>query len=229
MDKAAGWRAIDEQRASLAALLDTLTPAEWTTPSLCTGWQIRDVAAHLSIAALMPTRDVVTAAARARGNFNRMVHDTAVERSAARTTTEIVADLRRTIGSRRLAPTTFWRDPLLDLLVHTQDIVRPLGRQVSMPLDAAGEAIAWVWRRRFPFFPSRRFRGTAMVADDFDWRDGKGLELRGPISSLLLLSTGRYSALAELRGPGLDVAVPPAVHPFRANPRTPRNTTSGSP
>ena len=213
MNKATGWQVIDQQRARMADLLDTFTPDEWATPSLCAGWKVRDVAAHLSIAALMPVREGMAAALRARGSFDRMIRDTAVERAAARTTTEIVADLRRTIGSRRLAPTTFWRDPLVDLLVHTQDIVRPLGRHVPMPTDAAGEAIGWIWRRRFPFFPARRFRGIAVVAEDFARRAGEGPELRGPVSSLLLLSTGRLSALEELRGPGLDRLLRSPIQP----------------
>jgi uncharacterized protein (TIGR03083 family) len=204
MDKAAGWRVVDEQRAVLADLLADLTPAEWDTPSLCAGWTVRHVAAHLSIAALTPTSQVLLAALRAGGSFDRMIHRTAVQRAADRSTAEIVADLRSIVGSRHLAPSTFWRDPLTDILVHTQDIARPLGRPLPVPTEAAREAAEWSWRRRFPFFPGRRFPGIEMVADDVDWRRGAGEELHGPVASLLLLSTGRRAALADLRGPGLD-------------------------
>ena len=31
------WSYIDEQRADLADFLDTLTPEQWETPSLCPG------------------------------------------------------------------------------------------------------------------------------------------------------------------------------------------------
>ena len=51
MDKDTSWRVIDQQRVALADLLDTLTPEQWSTPSLCEGWTVRDVAAHLSMAA----------------------------------------------------------------------------------------------------------------------------------------------------------------------------------
>ncbi|MBM2619406.1 maleylpyruvate isomerase N-terminal domain-containing protein [Actinoplanes sp. LDG1-06] len=33
-----------------AALLEPLTDAEWHTPSLCTAWRVRDVAAHADLA-----------------------------------------------------------------------------------------------------------------------------------------------------------------------------------
>jgi len=41
------WQVIDAQRRSLADLLDDLSDDEWRRPSLCTGWTVRDVAAHL--------------------------------------------------------------------------------------------------------------------------------------------------------------------------------------
>ena len=72
-----------------------------------------------------------------------------------------------------------------------------------MPIDAARTAAEWAWQRGFPFSPARRFRGIRMIADDIDWSRGDGEEMRGPMTSLLLLSTGRRSALADVRGPGL--------------------------
>jgi uncharacterized protein (TIGR03083 family) len=200
MDRERGWHVVDEQRLALAALLEALEPHEWAAPSLCAGWTVRDVAAHLSVAATISTGETLRAVVRARGSFDRMIRDTALER-ARRPTGQIVADLRGIVGSRRLAPSTVWRDPLLDVLVHGQDIARPLGRDVRPPVDAVREAAEWAWRRRFPFFPARRLRGLRLVADDADWQRGSGADLRGPVLSLLLLSTGRAAGLADLDGP----------------------------
>ena len=50
MDRDEVWRAIDAERISLADLLDSLGEREWETPSLCAGWRVRDVAAHLTLA-----------------------------------------------------------------------------------------------------------------------------------------------------------------------------------
>lgn len=36
-----------EERRDLADLLDSLTPEQWATPSLCAGWSVRDVVAHI--------------------------------------------------------------------------------------------------------------------------------------------------------------------------------------
>ena len=205
MDKDAGWAFIDEHRLLVADLLAGLTPEQWATPSLCQGWTVRDVGAHLSQAATSTMSEVLTWAVRSRGSFNRMIRDSVIDRGR-RPTPQIVADLRGIVGSRKLAPGTFWRDPLLDVVVHAQDIAVPLGVRVAADPEAALTAAEWVWTRRFPFFPAWRLRGLRLVATDVGWSRGDGLELRGPVESLLLLSTGRPAGLAGLEGPGLATA-----------------------
>lgn len=197
MDQDQSWHIIDRHRAMIADLLESLSPEQWETPSLCAGWRVRDVGAHLSLAATATTGEVVRAALAARGNPDRMIRDVSIARGR-RPMGEIVSDLRGIIGSRRLAPTTFWRDPLLDIVVHAHDITRPLGIEIETPAEAAHEAAEWAWRRRFPFFPARRLRGFRLVADDVEWARGSGEEIRGPVTSLLLLSTGRTAGLDDL-------------------------------
>ncbi|MCE3276326.1 MAG: maleylpyruvate isomerase family mycothiol-dependent enzyme, partial [Propionibacteriaceae bacterium] len=43
------WAAIDAQRVRTVRLLQDLTPANWELDSLCDGWRVRDVAAHLTM------------------------------------------------------------------------------------------------------------------------------------------------------------------------------------
>lgn len=205
MDRQRSWQVIDDQRAALADLLEGLSPQQWGTGSLCEGWTVRDVGAHLSLAATARTSEVLRYVVRARGDFDRMIRDISLDRGR-RPTAQIVADLRAIVGSRRLAPGTFWRDPLLDIVVHGQDIARPLGLTVAPPTDAVLTSVEWAWRRRFPFFPARRLRGLRLVAEDVVWARGEGLEVRGPVLALLLLSTGRAAGVADLDGPGVALA-----------------------
>jgi uncharacterized protein (TIGR03083 family) len=213
MDRTQGWQTVDRHRARVADVLQSLTPEQWAGRSLCEAWTVKDVGAHLALAPTAGVGEVFGALLRARGNFDRAIAEASVRRSTARTTTEVVEDLRRLDGTRRLAPTTVWRDPLLDVLVHSQDIAVPLGIDLELPVDAAVEATEWAWRRRFPFFPARRLRGLTLVADDAGWRRGTGPEVHGPITALLLLSTGRVQAARpRLRGDGvalLDTRRPP--------------------
>ena len=47
MDRAGIWQIIIEERLGIRDLLRSLTPGQWDEPSLCDGWRVRDVAAHL--------------------------------------------------------------------------------------------------------------------------------------------------------------------------------------
>ena len=201
MDTDDVWRAIDAERAGLADLLDDLTPAEWAAPSLCAGWRVRDVAAHLTLSHMPPATAVVEAL-RARGNYDRMVHDSAV-RQAALPCDEFPRRLRAMVGSRRKVPFVAPLVPLLDVLVHGQDIARPIGRPRPMPPRAAAAAADHVWSMGWPFHARRRLSGLRLSATDASWSVGDGLPVEGPISALLLLTTGRDAALDELTGEGV--------------------------
>lgn len=189
------WQIVDRERASLADLLAGLSPEEWETPTRCGDWRVREVAAHLTIAARFTYGPVVREFVRARGNFDRMIHDSAV-REAELPVAEILANLRSIIGSRRLAPTTSPREPLLDILVHGQDIALALGRTREMPPAAARDAADRVWTMRFPPRPWPLPRAR-VVATDIAWTRGAGEEVRGPVAALLLLLTGRPEAARD--------------------------------
>jgi uncharacterized protein (TIGR03083 family) len=191
------WQAIDGERASLAGLLDSLSEREWETPSLCAGWRVRDVAAHLTLAQ-MGIRPAVVAAVRA----NRMIRDTAV-RQARLPVREYAPRLRAMAGSRRKAPGVSHLEPLIDILVHGQDIAVPLGRPRPMPTRAAMAAADRVWPNLFPWRAERRLRGFRLAATDCSWSAGEGLLIEGPIAAILLLLTGRNAALPQLSGPGV--------------------------
>jgi uncharacterized protein (TIGR03083 family) len=200
MDVDEVWRAIDAERATLADLLEELSPAEWETPSLCTAWRVGDVAVHLT-QAHMGLGAALVAAVRARGSFDRMIRDSAL-RTAPLPPAECARRLRAMVGSRRTAPFLTPLEPLIDVLVHGQDIALPLGRTRPVPAAAAAAAATRVWEMGFPFSPRRRLRGLRLRATDTDWTVGEGAEVEGPIAALLLLVTGRTAALDRLGGEG---------------------------
>jgi uncharacterized protein (TIGR03083 family) len=205
LDADAVWAAIDRERLDLADLLDDLAPAEWEQPSLCAGWRVRGVAAHLALAqtgAGRATLDLL----RARGSLQRMIHDTAVRHSVL-STGRLVEEIRGMAGSRRTAPGVTSLEPLLDLLVHGQDIAVPLGRPRTMPVEPATTAATRVWVMPWPmsstFSPRRRLAGLRLRATDVDWTVGDGDLVEGSIRALLMVLTGRTAAVQdELSGPG---------------------------
>ena len=200
------WAETDRQRLDLADLLENLSDQQWSLPSLCTGWRIRDVAAHLALAHTGPWRATIELA-RAGGRLQKMIHDTAC-RHAAVPPAELSAAIRAMAGSRRRAPGISYLEPLLDVLVHGQDIAVPLGRLRLMPTDAAAAVATRVWNMPWPmattFRARRRLRGVSLVATDIDWSVGAGPPVHGDIRALLMLLTGRTAAVMnDLTGPGI--------------------------
>jgi uncharacterized protein (TIGR03083 family) len=204
MDAETSWRVIEQERLSLAALLQDLTDDEWNSPSLCAGWRIKDVAAHVALAPQPPGPLAMLAEGlRAGGRFHKLNHDISV-RYADRPDVDLVVELRTHAASRQLPTVTNVRNILYDTLVHGQDIAIPLGRSREMPKDAARAGVERVWTMGWPFWAKRRFGRFRFVATDVDWSAGDGLEVSGPVCALLLLLTGRSIAIGRLSGPGAD-------------------------
>lgn len=194
------WQHIDTQRATLADLLSGLDPPAWQVASLCTGWRVRDVAAHLSLAQA-GIGEILPWFLRSGLSFNGMVRESAIHLPA--TNAEIIARLRALIGTRRTAPFVTTMEPLLDVLIHAQDICVPLGIDRPMPHDAAGAAAnRVVTLNRRPAIRLRRPpSGVRLVATDTEWEWGEGETVRGELRWLLLTLAGRPAAQQFLSGP----------------------------
>ncbi|MVO88219.1 maleylpyruvate isomerase family mycothiol-dependent enzyme [Streptomyces sp. p1417] len=201
-EKVLGW--VREERLSVAALLERLDDADWEAPSLCRGWTVRDVAAHLTLSTRTTWPTMLKGVIRARGDWERMEAEAAVRRAAAFSPAELIAQIRETAGSPKRAPMASPLDPLVDFLVHGQDIARPLGLTRGMPPEQTAAALGRVVSS--PFYGARkRLRGVRLVATDLDWSTGDGpQEAQGPAADLLLLATGRPAGLTGVTGPGAE-------------------------
>jgi uncharacterized protein (TIGR03083 family) len=203
MTKDQVWQAIDAQRIALADILEQLSEDDWRTPSLCQGWTVRDVAAHLTLQKF-PIPLAITEVIRARGNMDRAIHDSSCRR-AKEPVRQLIARTRGLVGHHRPVPGVTYFEALIDQLVHGQDLTVPLGRRLDVPPDAAAVAATRTWTRHEKMFkPRQRFQGFRLVATDFDWSAGEGTEVRAPIEAIMLVLTGRKVALPQLTGEGAD-------------------------
>ena len=200
------WTAIDRQRLRTADLLDSLTQDEWRQPSLCDGWTVRDVAAHLSLQPIGLRRGLWMGL-RHPGTMNHVINRSARDR-ARHPVTGIISDVRSSVGTRRPNFGLTATHALLDALVHGQDIAVPLAREQPVAPDAAAVAATHAWSTRgtvlAKVFDQLPLEGLRLQATDTDWTVGEGPAVEGPIAALLLLLTGRRVALAQLSGPGAD-------------------------
>jgi uncharacterized protein (TIGR03083 family) len=158
VDAETSWRVIEQERLSLADLLEGLSEDEWNTPSLCEGWRIKDVATHVALAPQPPSPwTMLVEGLRAGGRFRKINHDFSV-RHAEQPGADLVAELLQHASSRRLPKVTNARNILFDILVHGQDIAIPLGLPREMPKDAARAAVERVWTMGWPFGAKRALK-----------------------------------------------------------------------
>jgi len=197
------WQVIGEQRLSLAGLLEQLSDEEWRQPSLCAGWTVGDVAAHLTLQQLR-LGGVIGMVARWRGSMDRTICYAARRRAAAWPAGQIIAEIRDMAGSRRHTIGVTYLETLTDILVHGQDITIPLGRHRDMPLRAAAVAASRVLTMSWPppLPAARKVAGFRLTATDTPWSFGEGPQVSGPIGALLLVCAGRLAALPQLSGEG---------------------------
>ncbi len=185
------WQHIDTERSWLADLLESLPEAAWTQPSLCAGWSVRDVAAHLTLSHAR-LRDLIWPAVRAGFRYDTIVREVALR--SPLTHEQIVATLRGFVGSRRRVAFITDLEPLIDILVHTQDICLPLGVDHPMPTDASAAAAERVLSTHWPLRRWRPPQGVRLVATDTDWAYGSGPERRASMQEHLLTLTGRATS-----------------------------------
>lgn len=205
MDAEHLWELVEDQRRRLADHLDGLSDADWQRPSLCEGWTVHDVVAHVALVPHAPSLGrMLPMLVRARGSFNRLNHDIACDYAGRHTPARLVAQLREDAASRTLPAVTSVQNLAMDIVVHGQDIAIPVGRRLPVPLPAALNGLERAWGMGWPFHAATRLAGYRLVATDADWAAGEGPEVRASALSLLLLATGRSPrVLDDLGGPGV--------------------------
>lgn len=194
-------------RLLAASMFAGLTEDQWRTPSLCAGWTVREVCAHM----IPPEggyklRSVLFDVVRFRGDLARMVDATARE-GARRPTAELVETLRERAGERLKAPVVGPFGPMVDTAIHLRDAARPLGLDMCPPPED--------WRLVLDFLltgPAERgFVGRGrttrlrLEATDIDWSHGDGDLVRGSAEALAMGIAGRDAVYDELEGPGVAV------------------------
>jgi len=208
MNTAEIWRHIHAERAALAATLSDLPRDDWSHPTLCPGWTVHDVAAHVISTPQIRWGDIAAMSARNVGRgYNAMIFREVKRASAKETPDSILADFEKYAASTHHVPITTSIEPLIDALLHHQDIVRPLGITRAMAPDAAAVATDRVRRLSFLMGSRRLVRSVRMVGTDIEWTRGSGPTITGPIQELLMLCSGREADRSLVTGDGL-AAVP---------------------
>jgi uncharacterized protein (TIGR03083 family) len=169
---------ITAQRRAFGDVLEGLPESDWNAPSLCSGWRVREVVAHMTMPFRYPAPRFLGEMVRSRGNFTRMA-----DRVARRDSHAPIGTL---LDGWRTNEDHPWKPPgggrkgaLTHDVVHGLDITIPLGIEhpvgepaLRVVLDHATTPLSL---KHF----GRDLTGIRLEADDLDWAFGDGEPLRG--------------------------------------------------
>jgi uncharacterized protein (TIGR03083 family) len=189
------------ERAELAEYLATLTPKQWSAPSLCTGWSVKNVVAHM-----VSYDDLGVSGLVGRFAKGRVVNanDVGMREYSALSDEQLLEFLRTHTKPKGLTSGLGGMIGLVDGTIHHQDIRRALGDPRTIPLDRLAKIV--------PSIPSnprlaawRRIRGLRLRANDIEWTHGRGPEVTGPAEAVMMAISGRADAVSELDGAGVSL------------------------
>ncbi|MFF3227549.1 maleylpyruvate isomerase family mycothiol-dependent enzyme [Nocardia suismassiliense] len=192
-------RAITAERTELAELLAGLAAERWDGATLCRGWRVREVVAHITMPYRLSGARFAVEMVRAAGSFHRMA-DRVARRDAAELTAE---DLLKSLWDNVAHP---WKPPgggfagaLSHDVIHGLDITVGLGLGRKVPEDRLRMVLEAINPKSVKFF-GVDLKGIELRADDVDWRYGSGEVLSGAAQDLLLVLCGRRLPAGTLHG-----------------------------
>ena len=118
---------IAAQRAELAEVLAGLPAPSWDEPTLCAGWRVREVVAHITMPFRFSGRRFALELARSRGRFNEMADRVARRDAAAMSPADLTGAVRSNTGHPWKPPGGGYTGALAHDLIHGLDITVPLG------------------------------------------------------------------------------------------------------
>jgi uncharacterized protein (TIGR03083 family) len=190
------------EQAALITDLRMLTPEQWHSPTLCGDWGIEDVVAHLGAASTLTFWGWLRSIAGAR--FDADVHNQ--RRLEEFRGDSPVQTLERYAAVGPIAlPRKESVAGLGELIVHAEDIRRPLGLEHRPDAEGLLMVARFFATKDFAVNSRSLVKGLQLTATDAEFRTGDGPAANGPLLSLVMAMAGRREVLEDLEGDGVPV------------------------
>jgi uncharacterized protein (TIGR03083 family) len=196
------WPTIEAERKALAADLDGLDDAAWNTTSLCGNWTVRDVVAHLTAATRLSGPKFFGKLIGSGLKFER-VQAKGIAGELGATPADTLAHFKAQVDSHGRPPGPI-DTPLGEIIVHGEDIRRPLGLAHTYPTEALTRVAAFYAKSNLIIHGKSRVSGLTLRATDTDWSNGSGPLVTGPMLDLVMATAGRRVAYDKLSGDGVE-------------------------
>lgn len=184
---------------ALADLLGSATQAQWDTPSLCAGWRVREVIAHMTMAARYPGDKFMAELRRCEFDFGRLSNEIA-SRDAGLPTSELIANLRSEVMQHWTPPGGGYHGALNHVVIHGLDVTVPLGVPRRSPDDTIRIVLDDLTTGGVHQHFGTSIEGRRLQATDLDWSYGSGPALHGKAEDLALLLSGRTVSAGRIEG-----------------------------
>ncbi|MFF7211265.1 maleylpyruvate isomerase family mycothiol-dependent enzyme [Streptomyces sp. NPDC008238] len=194
--------AVAAEFTALADLLDGAPAAWWDHPSLCEGWRVREVVAHMTMAARYSREEFMALLAEHAHDFTRL-SDAVAARDGALPTGELVGSLRSEVMRRWQPPGGGAHGALNHVVIHGLDMTVPLGAERRVPAETLGILLHDLTADGGHAHFGVAVEGRRLRATDLDWSYGSGPELRGTGEDLALAMCGRRLPAGRLEGASL--------------------------
>ena len=191
---------IAAQRGELAGVLDALPASGWDEPTLCAGWRVREVVAHVTMPFRYSGRRFVLELARSRGKFNEMADRVALRDAARMSPAELAEAVRSNISHPWRPPGGGFDGALAHDVIHSLDITVPLGLAFAVPEERLRRVLPASANDKTVMFFGTDLTGIEFRARDLDWSLGAGTPLTGAAADLLLAMCGRKLPAGRLEG-----------------------------
>ena len=173
----------------LASSLVSAGPSAWDADSLCEGWQVLHLIAHMTMPARLSPDDFGAEMAAARGDFTAMSNTVAL-RDGDLPEDELLDQLRSPALAAWQPPGGGATGALAHAVIHASDVTVPLGLAGAAPIEAALAVLDAVTDSGGSLF-GVVLSGTRLEATDADWSWGSGSLIRADAASLAALLGGR--------------------------------------
>jgi uncharacterized protein (TIGR03083 family) len=182
---------IAAQRGELAQVLAGLPAASWDAPTLCDGWRVREVVAHITMPFRYSGRRFMLELAKSRGNFNAMADRCARRDAAALSVSELAEALASNVNHPWQPPGGGQLGALTHDMIHGLDITEALGLGLRVPADRLGVVLPNLVTPKSLKFFGTELAGVQLQATDTGWVFGSGKAITGTAQDLALLLCGR--------------------------------------
>jgi uncharacterized protein (TIGR03083 family) len=184
---------------ALADRVEGLSNEQWDSPSMCEGWRVREVLAHLTMADRYTQEQFMDELRKDNFDFGSLSNRIAA-RDAELPTSDLVGSLRSETMAHWAPPDGGYLGALNHVVIHGLDVTVPLGVRRSAP----GAAIRIVLESLTDGAGHDHFgvsiEGRSLQATDLDWSWGSGLPLRASAEDLVLVLSGRAVPEERLQG-----------------------------